>query len=560
MKRYFLLLILIIPLFVSAQVEIVTGGTGAAYTLTVPGSFSLRNGIKVTFKAHADNLASPTLNVNGTGPLPIFKEGGSTPLAALDIKNGQVVEVVYDGLRWQMLSPVATAPGTGNIIGTGSSNKVAFFTGTNNIGFNNNFHWDDANNRLGIGTSNPLRRLHIENTGSTLDSLGNIIVYHNSSTSGQALTAISNNTGTFSGSSTYSNVKLAGFSNFSLLGNIDFGVLSTAHNNGSWAGVFTNTNKDSTYIALGGSSASDNFRIFHSTLLNGDAAQFITYNYRGSTVGINTGIRMATNNYSSISSVTVHGIYIAGNNHNSPGNIYGLSSYITGNSGTKRGLDVAVTGSGTNYGIFVSASGGTNNLAIHVPNSGGDVGIGTANPIAKLEVLSNSLVTSLFNNSNSSLADVIRIRGGSNTVTGAKLIEFRRNDGTVIGSVEQASATSVNYFTTSDKRLKNIHGETSKSINDLMKLKIYDYSYKSDSSNKKITGFLAQELFEIFPQAVSKPREGNDNPNENPWMVDYGSLTPLLVKSIQDQQKQIEKQQKIIEELIKRIEILEKNN
>ena len=43
------------------------------------------------------------------------------------------------------------------------------------------------------------------------------------------------------------------------------------------------------------------------------------------------------------------------------------------------------------------------------------------------------------------------------------------------------------------------------------------------------TVFIAQELYEIFPNAVTKPAK-----EEDMWSVDYGKVTPLLVKGMQD--------------------------
>jgi hypothetical protein len=183
---------------------------------------------------------------------------------------------------------------------------------------------------------------------------------------------------------------------------------------------------------------------------------------------------------------------------------------------------------------------------------GGKVGIGTASPDFELDVRSNGSIAQLYNTFNGTASDVLFLRGGSNTSPGTWFVAFRRNDNTQIGTISQSSATSVAYNTTSDVRLKNIFGETSKGINDLMKIKIYDYQYKGDQNGKIITGFVAQELNQIFPQSVTPPRaEVDDNPAENPWMVDYGSITPLLIKAIQDQQK-------IIEELNLRIQKLER--
>jgi hypothetical protein len=45
-------------------------------------------------------------------------------------------------------------------------------------------------------------------------------------------------------------------------------------------------------------------------------------------------------------------------------------------------------------------------------------------------------------------------------------------------------------------------------------------------------------------------REGGDNVAEHPWSVDYGKLTPYIIKAMQEQQT-------IIESLTARIETLE---
>src|SRR5690606_26667384 len=102
--------LLTINLVLKAQVELISGGTGAAYTLGVPGVFSLRNGIQVTFKAHDNSAVGATIDVNVTGAISIMKDGGTNALSASDIKAGQIVTLVFDGSNWQMMNPVATPP------------------------------------------------------------------------------------------------------------------------------------------------------------------------------------------------------------------------------------------------------------------------------------------------------------------------------------------------------------------------------------------------------------------------------------------------------------------
>jgi hypothetical protein len=78
-----------------------------------------------------------------------------------------------------------------------------------------------------------------------------------------------------------------------------------------------------------------------------------------------------------------------------------------------------------------------------------------------------------------------------------------------------------------------------------MKLKPVDFNWKNDKS-KTTTGFLAQDVYKVYPDAASKPQNATEK-----WQMSREALVPLLVKSIQDQQAEIT-------DLTKRIEKLEK--
>ena len=96
-----------------------------------------------------------------------------------------------------------------------------------------------------------------------------------------------------------------------------------------------------------------------------------------------------------------------------------------------------------------------------------------------------------------------------------------------------------------------------------MQIKAEDYNYVSDNTKINLTGFIAQDLYKVFPQAVIP---GGDDPRTNPWMIDYSKITPLLVKAIQEQQKsiddqnkKIDKQQQQIDLLVKEVQALKKD-
>ena len=114
-----------------------------------------------------------------------------------------------------------------------------------------------------------------------------------------------------------------------------------------------------------------------------------------------------------------------------------------------------------------------------------------------------------------------------------------------------ATTRGVNYSTSSDRRLKENIGPTRFSIDDLMKIKVRDFNWVG--SETLSNGFIAQELFKIYPEAVSHPEDDlvGDGPldPEEFWSVDYGTITPLLTQAIQDQQRMIEELQNQIKEI-----------
>jgi hypothetical protein len=170
----------------------------------------------------------------------------------------------------------------------------------------------------------------------------------------------------------------------------------------------------------------------------------------------------------------------------------------------------------------------------------GAVGVGHT-PYYRLDVRNDIADYSarILNGFNTNAAHGLVVHAGSNGAAGAYMINFLRNDGTQIGSVQQNTAGSVAYNNTSDARLKHLLGTTQYGLSDLMAVRVYDYYYHADSARRRMTGVVAQELAEVYPSAVTAPRNPNAPASQDPWMVDYSSLTPLIIRSVQQQQEQI---------------------
>jgi hypothetical protein len=116
-----------------------------------------------------------------------------------------------------------------------------------------------------------------------------------------------------------------------------------------------------------------------------------------------------------------------------------------------------------------------------------------------------------------------------------------------MGFIACASGTGqpLQIFSQSDKRLKENIKLTKKGISLIKDIKVRDFNWKN-SPNNTVTGFVAQELYKVIPEAVKK---GGTNPKTNPWTVNYQALIPHMVKAIQEQQKLIEDLQKQIDQL-----------
>ena len=109
------------------------------------------------------------------------------------------------------------------------------------------------------------------------------------------------------------------------------------------------------------------------------------------------------------------------------------------------------------------------------------------------------------------------------------------------------------WQTSSDARLKtNVH-PLQGALAKVLKLNGVTFSWKDESNHRpgENIGFIAQELLKVLPQVVSGGGTDEEG-NEIFYSVEYGTLTPILVEAIKEQQKVIEQ----LEEKVKEIDAL----
>ena len=148
------------------------------------------------FVATGDNTGAVTLNIDSLGAKAVTRDG-SVALAAGDIKSGEVVVVVYDGTRFQVVSQLNSAgnatfanvsitsalnvggvatfsAGTAaapSITTTGDTNTGIFFPAADTIAFTEGgveAMRIDSSGQVGIGTSSPAYKLDVRGSGNII--------------------------------------------------------------------------------------------------------------------------------------------------------------------------------------------------------------------------------------------------------------------------------------------------------------------------------------------------------------------------------------------------------
>lgn len=415
-------------------------------------------------------------STNNSASVDIEVDNGNTPT----IRLAQNTSASYTAQNWDL---------SGNevnfFIKDATGNKLPFKI---QKGAANNALVIDGSGDVGIGTSSPLDKLHVNGSIRMVDG------------------AQSN------------------------------GFLATSDANGTMSWTNPNT------IGLGTHIATQNIELAGNWLSNdgGDEGVFVS---ASGAVGINTS--SLSNNAFYVNAAN-SAFSIPNNSSSGTGAI--VAAQLTGNSGKAPQLRFFEIGQSNIWNIGMNdasdfaisyGSGASEKVLI---NSSGDFGIGESDPDARLHIKDNfaqagQFVAVIENTNGGGYANGLLIKAGQNTQTvNNRFISFARPDGTEIGSVRQTSSSGVGFNTTSDIRLKTNIVTTNYGLENLLQIDVMDYHYKADTTAIQ-TGFIAQQLNEHFPEAVS---EGGEDALADPWMVDYGKVTPLLVKAVQEQQEQIE--------------------
>ena len=169
----------------------------------------------------------------------------------------------------------------------------------------------------------------------------------------------------------------------------------------------------------------------------------------------------------------------------------------------------------------------------------GSLGIGTQSPVTYAGTNGGMVIYRPGGSSNAMLSCANTT--GSGTM---RQIDFFQGTSTSrVGAIE-STTTFTNYNTTSDRRLKENIIPIQDATQKILAMNPVSHTWINDKNAPAQHGFIAQEMQSIVPEAVS-----GDPDSEEMMQMDYGKITPVIVKSLQDALKEISSLKERISEL-----------
>lgn len=199
--------------------------------------------------------------------------------------------------------------------------------------------------------------------------------------------------------------------------------------------------------------------------------------------------------------------------------------------------------SATGAGVILSSTGADTNVNINIsPKGAGTVNIGTTSSSGKLTVQTTTTserglyVKQAAASSNEATAAARFSKASNTSTTGQVFVEFTiNNDAAGSGQINANGASQAAFGSFSDARLKQNIVDLSNQLDKLCALRPVEFDYIESEGGGHQIGFIAQELQEIYPDAVGKRA-----PDGMLTVTGWNKTEARVVKAIQEQQILIE--------------------
>jgi hypothetical protein len=411
-----------------------------------------------------------------------------------------------------------------------------------------------ANSSGANNTSLGFRSLYSNTTANSNTAVGYQAGYSN--TTGAEITALGYQAGYGNTTGNYNAFvgAYAGKANTTGTQNAAFGYQSMSLATGSYntaIGLNSLQNASGSYnTAIGNSALNANTTASENTAVGYQAGYSNTTGAGVVAIGWGAGYTNTTGSYN-----TYVGTAAGRLNSTSSGNTFvGIwAGYnTTGGGNTFIGCDTGGFGAGylvttgTKNTILGAYNGNEGGLDIRTLNNYIVLSDGDGNP--RIVVDNNAVVSfDYFSTANAGTRILgpsttggprIQVGHASGTVSGNGYADFLFA-GSVIGTISQNGTTAVAYNTSSDYRLKEEIQPMTGALAKVAALKPCTYKWKSDGSDGE--GFIAHELAEVCPQAVTGEKDAVDEDGNPKYQgVDTSFLVATLTAAIQELKSELD--------------------
>jgi hypothetical protein len=474
-------------------------------------SFDIFNSVLGTPALSISNSSDViTLNYKLKSEAAILIKNGATITAAgytgiSSTVSGLLINLGNSGYNSTLAFPTTgnftyTYPATSGTLalGTGTTNYVSKWTGTNTIG--NSLIFDNGTN-VGIGNTNTTYTLDVSGTGRFT---GNVTVGSTSTSVGGLLVIGGSTIGTANANN----------------GQIYLGATS------AYRGVIS-YDEGPGYLYIDNTYNNASSNIYFRTKTSGTAITAMTILGTGN-VGIGTALSLS-------SILTLNGSLALGANWGVSGATFNIIPDATGTNG----VTLSASYWSGNYGPIKFNTSDTERMRI---TSGGNVLVGTTDDTGNFKFKASGVVAAM--GSNCSL--LFQNRSSTNTyewyATGSTIYNYSSANGNILS----INGTNGAYTALSDINKKKDFEASTIGLNEILQLKPTLYRMKTDDeSEAKQLGFIAQEVKEFIPQAYSESGE-----EDNKFIgLNYNPIVTALVKAIQEMNTKSEEQQALITSL-----------
>lgn len=447
-----------------------------------------------------------TLSRDGTSP--------NQMAAQLDMNSNRIINLpapasATEPTRIQDLEDaVASLNSTVSVIPGGAVGSIQFnsaftFTGDSNL------YWDNTGKRLSLGTSSPDAGAKLTISGGSVSLNATNPTYQGINPVYAAPSSTSDYT-LLTANAVYNSSALALGHAIEGFVVVDTGAPISGSARGLVGGVY---NKVTGVDAIGVLGEINNSAVPTTSL-------------GAALVGLVSGYAIGGNQDVGVDAIQATSFTNTGNH---PQNGLKVTSSLASGNAFKQGVYIQ---GATDYGLLIGGDTvgpiptnyikvfDTSNNTVLALTSAGSLQIGTNSLLLNAKgfvVKSTGEFTSVTNSSVTSTMVRLSSDGG--------ILNFSRDGSTLVGSVS-VSTTATAYNTTSDlRRKKSFRNIEAGSIIDSLR----PVQFQWISNDQTDYGLVAQEAYKVFPEAVTV---GGDDPDKEPWMVDYLKFIPLLLSEI----------------------------